>query len=165
MIVVSNASPLITLSRIGRLDLLKQLFGRLHIASEVHEEVVVRGAGRPPADAVAGADWIEIHPAADAVALASLRARHALGAGELATILLAVALRADMVIIDERAARRLCQAEGVAVMGCVGILERGHRRGLVPELRQTYANLLAHGIRIDRQILDQSLIALGLPTL
>lgn len=50
-------------------------------------------------------------------------------------------------------------------MGCVGILERSHRRGLVPDLRQTYASLLAHGIRIDRQILDQSLTSLGLPPL
>ncbi|HZM01449.1 MAG TPA: hypothetical protein VFC44_00370 [Candidatus Saccharimonadales bacterium] len=165
MIVVSNSSPLITLARIGRLDLLKQLFGRIHIAGEVRQEVVVRGVGRPAADAVRGADWIESHPAADPAGLAALRARHALGAGELATILLAQALRADLVIIDERAARRLGQAQGVAVMGCVGILERSHRRGLVPDLRHTYANLLAHGIRIDRQILDQSLSVLGLPPL
>lgn len=97
MIVVSNSSPLITLARIGRLDLLKQLFGRIHIASEVRQEVVVRGAGRPAADAVQGADWIETHLAADASDLAALRAQHALGAGELATILLARVLGADLV--------------------------------------------------------------------
>lgn len=51
MIVVSNSSPLITLARVGQLDLLRQLFGRIHIAGEVWEEVVVRGAGRPAADA------------------------------------------------------------------------------------------------------------------
>jgi predicted nucleic acid-binding protein len=84
-----------------RLRLCRLRLGRnLHIAGEVREEVVVRGAGRPAADAVRGADWIEIHSTADAAALASLRARHALGAGELATILLALALRADLVIID-----------------------------------------------------------------
>jgi uncharacterized protein len=165
VIVVSNSSPLITLARIGRLNLLQQLFGRIHIAGEVRQEVVVRGAGRPAADAVQGADWIETHPAADAAGLAALRACHALGPGELATILLAQALRADLMIIDERAARRLGQAQGLAVMGCVGILERGHRRGLVPDLRQTYESLLMHGIRIDCQILDQSLTSLGLPPL
>ena len=150
MIVVSNSSPLITLARIGRLDLLTQLFGRVNIASEVYHEVVVRGAGRPAADAVHGADWIDIHPAADSADLGALRAQHALGAGEIATILLTRVLRADLVIIDERAARRLAQARGVDVMGCVRILERGHRRGLVPDLRQTFADLVAHGIRIDR---------------
>jgi len=45
VIVVSNSSPLITLARIGRLALLKQLFGRIHIAGEVREEVV-RSAGQ-----------------------------------------------------------------------------------------------------------------------
>jgi len=161
VIVVSNSSPLITLARIGHLNLLKQLFGRIHIAEEVRQEVVVRGTGRPAADAVQEADWIEIHAAADTAGLAALRARHALGAGELATILLALALQVDLVIMDERGARRLCQAQGVAVMGCVGILERGYRRGLVPDLRETYESLLTHGIRIDRQILDMSLASLG----
>ena len=165
MIVVSNSSPLITLARIGRLELLKQLFGSIHIADEVRQEVVVRGAGRPAAATVRGADWIEIHPAADPADLAALRAQHALGAGELATILLARTMRVDLAIIDERTARRLSLAQGVAVMGCVGILERGHSRGLVPDLRQTYESLLPHGTRIDRQIPDQSLTALRLPPL
>ena len=165
MIVVSNSSPLITLARIGRLDLLRQLFGRIQIAGEVHEEVVVRGAGRPAAEAVQGADWIEIHPPADPRELAGLRTRHALGAGELATVLLARVLSAELAIIDERSARRLAQAQGVAVMGCVGLLERGHRRGFVSDLRAAYTQLLAHGIRIDREILDQSLAGVGLPPL
>jgi predicted nucleic acid-binding protein len=114
---------------------------------------------------VSSVDWIESHPFADANELAALRARHPLGAGELATILLARTLQSDLAIIDERSARRLAQAHGVAVMGCVGILERGHRSGLVLDLRDTYAQLLLHGIRIDRQILDQSLTSLGLPPL
>lgn len=165
MIVVSNSSPLITLARVGQLDLLRQLFGRIHIAYEVWEEVVVRGAGRPAAAAVAGADWVETHPAADPGELAGMRARHPLGAGELATVLLARTLASGLAIIDERSARRLAQMQGVAVMGCVGILERGHRGGLVSDLRDTYSNLLTHGIRIDRQILVQSLAALGLSPL
>jgi uncharacterized protein len=47
VIVVSNSSPLITLARVGRFDLLRQLFEQIHIADEVYREVVVRGAGHP----------------------------------------------------------------------------------------------------------------------
>ena len=165
MIVVSSSPPLITLARIGRLELLRELFGRIHIADEVRDEVVVRGAGRPAAQTVGKADWIDTHPPADANEITALRARQALGTGELATVLLARTIRADLAIIDERAARRLGQSQGLAVMGCVGILERGHRRSLVPDVREAYRNLLAQGIRVDRQILNQSLIALGLPPL
>ena len=163
--VVSNSSPLITLARIGHLDLLQQLFERIHIAREVWDEVVVRGAGRPAAEAVRKAGWIDIHPPAEAIELAALRIRQALGTGELATIQLAQTIRADLAIIDERAARRLGQSQGLVIMGCVGLLERGHRLNLVPDLREAYSHLLGQGIRVDRQILNQSLASLGLPSL
>jgi predicted nucleic acid-binding protein len=83
VIVVSNSSPLITLARIGHLELLWRRFGRIHIGWEVYEEVVVRGSGRPAATSVGGADWIETHPPAEPNELASLRSNHALGIGEL----------------------------------------------------------------------------------
>lgn len=50
-------------------------------------------------------------------------------------------------------------------MGCVGILETGFRRGRVVDLRASYQELLVQGIRIDRQILNHSLAACGLPSL
>ena len=163
--VVSNSSPLITLARIGHLNLLQHLFGRIHIAREVWVEVVERGAGRPAAEAVSKAGWIDIHPPAKENELAVLRRRQALGTGELATVLLAQTIPADLAIIDERAARRLAQSEGLVIMGCVGLLERGHRLNFVPDLRETYSNLLEQGIRVDRQILNQSLASLELPPL
>lgn len=165
MIVVCNSSPLISLARVGQLDLLRQLFGQIQLADEVWQEVVVRGAGRPAAEAVHTAKWIERHPAAPADEMLRLRSQHALGTGELATVRLARALRADLAIIDERAARRLAQADGLAVMGCVGILETAFRRGLVSDLRRSYQQMLAQGIRIDRQLLNNSLTACGLPSL
>jgi predicted nucleic acid-binding protein len=165
VIVVSDSSPLITLARAGQLDLLRQLFGRVHIAEDVRREVVVLGVGRPAAEAVRKAEWIESHPMRSAVEMLRLRSLHSLGAGELATVLLACSLRADLAIIDERAARRLAQASGLAVMGCVGILEMGFRRGRVVDLRASYQELLVQGIRIDRQILNRSLAACGLPSL
>ena len=165
MIVVSNSSPLISLFRAGLLELLPHVFGRVHIADEVHREVVVLGAGRPAAEAVGAAPWIEKHGPADVAVLASLRALHPLGSGELATVLLAQSMKADLAIIDERAARRWAQAGGLAVIGCVGVIETGFRRGLVPDLRESYLTLLAQGTRIDRHILNRSLAACGLPSL
>jgi predicted nucleic acid-binding protein len=165
VIVVSNSSPLITFARIGCFDLLRQLFGRVHIALEVEREVVEGGVGRAGAESVRTADWIETHPAADPTELARLHANYPLGKGELATVLLATALNAQLAIIDERAARRLATARNLPVMGCVGILERSHQRGMVTDLRATYSGLLGNGIYIERQILNESLRRLGLPPL
>jgi predicted nucleic acid-binding protein len=44
--VVSNASPLILLAGIGRLDVLQSLFVAVEISQEVRDEVTIRGAGR-----------------------------------------------------------------------------------------------------------------------
>jgi predicted nucleic acid-binding protein len=46
MSVVSNASPLISLARIGKLDLLRQLYGELLIPKAVWHEVVIEAVGR-----------------------------------------------------------------------------------------------------------------------
>ncbi len=46
MIIVSNATPLISLSKIDRLFLLQELFGNVFIPDAVYKEVVVQGLGR-----------------------------------------------------------------------------------------------------------------------
>lgn len=39
MIVVSNSSPIISLSSVGRIDLLEKLFSEIHIPSHVYTEI------------------------------------------------------------------------------------------------------------------------------
>lgn len=51
------------------------------------------------------------------------------------------------------------------VIGCVGLLEAGYRRGLVQDLRAVYARMPAAGIRIHPEILKRSLAAFGLSPL
>jgi predicted nucleic acid-binding protein len=43
--IVSDAGPLITFARARRLDLLRQVTGRVHIPDAVWQEVVVDGRG------------------------------------------------------------------------------------------------------------------------
>ena len=54
-----------------------------------------------------------------------------LGAGERGAILLAKALPANLVLLDEWKARRVAQEAGLSVIGCLGVLEAGARKGLV----------------------------------
>jgi predicted nucleic acid-binding protein len=62
VIVVADSSPLIALAKIGCFDLLRRLYYRLHISSEVYAEIVVAGAGMPGASQVVKSDWIEVIP-------------------------------------------------------------------------------------------------------
>jgi predicted nucleic acid-binding protein len=165
VIVVSNSSPLITLSRIGRLEVLASLFARILIPAEVHHEVIVDGRGLPGAEEVRNAVWIEAAPRESPADPLLEQACRGLGAGERGAILLAKSLEADLVLLDEWKARRIAREAGLAITGCLGVMEAGSRRGLVPDLRQAYIDLLRQGIRFDIGLLQDSLARLGLPKL
>jgi predicted nucleic acid-binding protein len=77
----------------------------------------------------------------------------------------AKSLSADLILLDEWKARRIAREAGLAVMGCLGLLESGARRGLVADLREAYVDLLRQGIRFDIRLLQDSLVRLGLPRL
>lgn len=79
MKVVSNASPLITLARIGHVDLLRRFYDAVYISTEVHNEVVIAGAGLPGAAAVSKADWIRVTPVRNVEDLAKATAKIGLG--------------------------------------------------------------------------------------
>ena len=162
MIVVSNSSPLVALARIGWLALLTSFYKRILIPAEVQHEVTVAGRGLPGAEEVRNANWIEVISQRPTVQPSLVQACQNLGAGERGAILLAKTLEADLVLMDEWKARRVAQDAGLSVVGCLGILEAGARRGLVPDLGQVYINLLRQGIRFDIRLLRESLIRLGL---
>jgi len=165
MIVVSNSSPLILLSKLGHFDLLRRLFNQIVVSQDVWDEVVVRGAGRPGAAEMQQANWIRVATLSNPAQLAVWQTQHNLGVGELSTILLALDLSADVSLIDERRARLLAQAQGVAVLGVVGALQLGYRSGEISDLRQAYQDLLTQGAHIDKRLINRSLAACNLPPL
>lgn len=165
MKVVSNASPLITLARIGHLDSLHKLYGAVHIPTVVYDEVVIAGSGMPGATAVSRADWIHVSAVQDLDRLANTITRTGLGAGEISAVLLAKELAADLMIMDEWKGRKLAFEEGLTVVGCIGILEELCRRGEIKDLRQIYQELLRQNIRVDLRTLQDSLKQFGLASL
>ena len=100
MTVVSDSSPLITLSKIGQFDLLPQLYRTIIITPEVYAEVAVTGSGLVGASQIAFAWWIVVQPIKRIDELSRARQRFNLGAGELSVIVLAQELKADAVLID-----------------------------------------------------------------
>ena len=58
MKAIVNATPLIALALLGRLDLLRQMFDEVIVPATVYQEVAVEGTGRPGAAAIAQADWL-----------------------------------------------------------------------------------------------------------
>lgn len=129
MSVVSNASPLITLARIGKLDLLHDLYGEFTIPEAVWREVVVEGAGQPGADEVKGATWIKMHAVANRQLVHALQQE--LDAGEAEAIVLASEMEAELLLMDERLGRETARHLGLRYTGVIGVLIEAKRKGLI----------------------------------
>jgi predicted nucleic acid-binding protein len=100
MNVVSNASPLIALIRIGQLDLLRQLYGTIALPEAVWHEVVVEGADQPGVEAVRSASWIVRRTVTNRPLVHGLQQE--LDAGEAEAIALAVEIDDAWLLMDER---------------------------------------------------------------
>jgi len=105
MIVVSNTTPLSELAKIGRMDLLREVFGQIIIPQEVYDEVTT--GTQMAATQVRSATWILVYSISDPERLSILQTETELDLGECAAITLAEELQADRVLIDEWAGRRV----------------------------------------------------------
>ncbi len=158
-IVVSDSSPLIHLSQIGRLNLLKEFFGELLIPPAVYREVVVEGRGRPGSREVEEASWIRV---------VEIRNKHLkrvlqllLDEGEAEAIALALEVNASLVLLDDREARLQAKRLGLRVTGTLGILLRAKKLGLIESLREELSKLKETGFRISKNLEEEILRAAG----
>ncbi len=142
MTIVADSSPLITLARIGRLDLLPELYQTIIVTPQVYSEVVSKGSGLAGSSEVANAKWIALKAVDDPATLSTMQEEFGLGMGEVSTIVLGKELNADLLLIDEMKARKAAQQRGLMVLGCVGVLEDGFGRRLVADLPQLYRQRL-----------------------
>jgi predicted nucleic acid-binding protein len=105
MSAIVNATSLIALAVVNRLDLLSQIFGEVIVPTAVYQEVVSTEMDRPGAQIIAQAKWLKVMspqavPTLEPILLG-------LDAGEIDVLLLAREQQPDWVIIDERQARRV----------------------------------------------------------
>ncbi len=112
MTVVANAGPLIALAQIGHFDLLRSLYGRVHIPPAVRREVVIMGKGRAGSSETVEANWIHVLDVRETTAVELLKGR--LDTGESEAIVLALQLHADLLLIDEALGRRVAEARGLS---------------------------------------------------
>lgn len=82
MIVVSNTSPLTNLAAIGHFDLLRRLFGEIHISQGVWEELNAGGLRHPGNQEVENAAWVHRHRVVSQALVHALRRDLDLGEAE-----------------------------------------------------------------------------------
>lgn len=155
---VVNASPLILLGKIGRLDLIFRLNSRVRIPEGVAAEL---RAG-PVADAARG--WIEGEGAGAVMPVERidpLVAAWDLGLGESHVLTLCRTLPGTEAILDDRAARNCASALGVRVRGTLALIVLAKRRGVIPAARPLLDGLVEQGIRVDAAVTEAALRLAG----
>jgi predicted nucleic acid-binding protein len=129
VIVVSDTSPLSNLEQIGRLRLLRDLYGQVVIPPAVEIEIRRRPEDHP------AFDWSIVRVIRPANMSPVAEAVDDLDRGESEAIALAVELEADLLLIDEFAGREAARRLGLSVTGLLGVLLEAKRRGLVRSMR------------------------------
>lgn len=105
----------------------REFYGEVIVSGEVHDEVVVAGAGLPGDEELRRSSWIRVESAPSESMPEVVAACVGLGEGERSIIYLASALNANLVLIDEERARRAAKRLGLNVAGSIAILERSAR--------------------------------------
>lgn len=156
--VVADAGPLIAFVRVGKLDLLRDVFGEIVIPPAVSEELRRGGRRRSGTDEIAKSDWIRRQPLQATTNLAGLSP--SLHAGEREAIALARQLDQPL-LIDEHRGRRAAQALGVSVIGSLGTLAEAKERGLIDRVRPILSELISSGYWMEPDLVREFLSGVG----
>jgi predicted nucleic acid-binding protein len=157
-IVILNATPVIALTLINQLDLLRRLYGEVIIPPAVQAEVLAGGPGSPGFAELQTAKWIRATPLQDPRRADLLSD---LDRGEAEVVALAQELDATLVIIDERLARLHARRLGLNLTGTLGVLLRAKERGLVPAVKPLIDQLQQGGFRLDDFVIAEALELAG----
>lgn len=117
--VVVNATPIIALSLIGQLDLLQRLYGEILMPPAVRSEIMAGGKRAIGIAEMHAAWWLRVTPLQDPQRAELLLTD--LDLGEAEVIALAQEQNADLVILDERLARRHARRLGLKLTGTLGV--------------------------------------------
>ena len=122
MIVVADTTPIITLMKLQRLDLLEKLFDTVIVPNAVFEELISNSNYLTEAQMIVECPFLKRLEVFDRQSIKILREVVGLDAGESEAIALAEKKHADLLIIDERKGRRVAKQMQLKIVGTIGIL-------------------------------------------
>jgi predicted nucleic acid-binding protein len=160
MIVISDASPILNLAVVGKLNLLPQLYKSVIVPQSVFEEVTQGGKDRPGAMELTNAPWISVLPCNNRHLFEELSTT--LDIGEAEAIALAVEINADLLLIDEKKGRETARRYHVRVTGLLGVLLQAKRKGMLKEIRSVLDEMVVKAnFRVSKELYEQIVVSAG----
>lgn len=161
--IITNSTPIISLSILGKLSLLGELFDDVYVPDAVFHEVVygksTKSYGCDDLKQLIEAGTFQAIEVKNKRLVNTLYGK--LHEGELEVIVGAKELGLQTVLIDERDARILAKTFLLRPIGTVGILLLAKRRGKIKHVKPLLDKLIAEGIFLSESLYSQVLIEAG----
>ena len=155
---VVDASSLIALAKVGRLELLRVGVPEIVVPEAVMSEASVRGLADPVLERIRQAAWLRIVPAS---AIPPIVLAWDLGSGENSVIAIALADPECEALLDDRDARRCAQALGIQARGTLGLVILARQIGALPLARPVVEELRKAGFYLTDELAGQALALVG----
>lgn len=157
--VVVNTTPLIALSHVGQLDILKKLYGEIIIPKAVYRELSVKTESTCKKAVDRSLEWIRVENIKNQMAKTMYKTQ--LHDGEVEVMILSKEIAADVVIIDDSNAKKHAKYLGLPVTGTLGVLIKAKREGLINELKPILYQMTENGIYISQSLIELCLKQVG----
>ncbi|MBW1717880.1 MAG: DUF3368 domain-containing protein [Deltaproteobacteria bacterium] len=153
--VICNTGPIVALSMIDRIDILRDLFELVAIPEAVHKEILEGGAKNEGLASYRKVKWIKVMTLSSPI---DPLLRTSLDTGEAAVIGLAKESSVNLVLIDERKARRIARAiYGLHVIGSARVLVEAKKHGLLDNVGAALQSMRDGGYWIADSIVEATL--------
>ena len=159
MIVVSDSTPLITLMKAARIDLLHALFGEVVIPEAVYQELTINSSFPEEAKLIRESAFITVVQVKDRKTVSVLQRATGLDLGESEAIVYADDNHADILLMDEASGRRVALDMGIEIMGSVGVLVAAYKGGYisVSEVDEAFQKIRNAKRHISEQLISDAL--------
>ena len=137
--IISDTSCFIVLSKIGRLEILQQLFGTIVTTPEIADEY---GENLP--------DWIEIVAVKDKHKQQLFEIN--VDKGEASAMALALETENSLIIIDDYKARKLAHSLHLDYMGTIGIIKLAKQKGIISAVMPILKEIKDTDFRISSEL-------------
>lgn len=149
--VVSNTTPIISLLKLNRLEILKNLYNEVIIPNAVYLEIE-NGKHKEYYQDLSKLSWIRIQKIQDKL---SLKYFLDLDAGEAEAIILATEIGADLIIIDEKIGRFHAKHAELNVTGTIGILMKAKNIGIIKNIKPLLIELSEKDVWISNLLINE----------
>ena len=159
MIVISDTTPVITLIKARQLHLLHILFGEVLIPDAVYQELTANHTFQAEIDLVRTSPFLKVVSVQNQDAVTLLRRATGLDQGESEAIVYSDEQKADILLIDEAAGRKVAVNMGLTITGSIGILIEAFKRNVLSrvEFETAIQDIRNSNRHISDKLLDLAL--------